>query len=65
MNEAMSLNATEHEINNFTGKIQNTDTISYNISGKVFIVEPIFKKTSTETIGTILKKLITSDDEII
>ena len=64
MGEAIALNVKEHDPNCVIEKNLSVETISYNIGGKTFIVEPIFKKTSTETIGTILTKLIKADDEI-
>lgn len=36
-------------------------TATYTISGKIFIVEPVFQKDGKETIGTILMKLMQSE----
>ncbi|MGI6333755.1 MAG: hypothetical protein ACOX1A_03920 [Saccharofermentanales bacterium] len=33
----------------------------YNLQGKTFIVEPVFKKDSEETLATVLLRLIQSD----
>lgn len=37
------------------------DTRTYNVQGKTFIVEPVFKSEAKETVGTILLRLIQSD----
>jgi hypothetical protein len=37
------------------------ETRTYTIQGKTFIVEPVFKTDSGETVGTILLRLIQSD----
>lgn len=34
---------------------------SYQVDGKVFMVEPVFQKSGNETIGTILVKLMQAD----
>lgn len=38
-------------------------TSTYNVDGRAFIVEPVFKKTGRETIGTVLVKLMKADAE--
>ena len=38
-------------------------TSKYNIDSRAFIVEPVFKKTGDETIGTVLVKLMKADTE--
>ncbi len=37
------------------------DIQTYNLQGKTFIVEPVFKKDSEETLVTVLLRLIQSD----
>lgn len=37
---------------------------SYQIDNKTFIVEPVFQKKGTETLGNVLLRLIKSDAEI-
>ena len=39
------------------------DISTYKVGGKTFIVEPLFKKSGDETIGTILLRLMKSDSE--
>jgi len=34
---------------------------TYNVEGKTFIVEPVFKQDTMETIGTILVNLMRTD----
>lgn len=41
------------------------DTRTYTIQGKTFIVEPVFKEDTGETVGTILLRLIQSDLSLI
>ena len=36
----------------------------YTVDGKKFIVEPVFKNESSETLGEILLKLIKTDSEL-
>ncbi len=40
-----------------------TETTTYTIKGKTFIVEPVFKNEAKDTIGSILLRLIQSDVE--
>lgn len=40
------------------------DIQTYNVKGKTFIVEPVFKKDSEETLATILLRLIQSDSSV-
>jgi len=42
---------------------QSQISTTYKIDGKIFIVEPRFKQSGGETIGTILIRLIKSDSE--
>ncbi|MDR2655379.1 MAG: transposon-encoded TnpW family protein [Oscillospiraceae bacterium] len=37
------------------------DTRTYNVQGKTFIVEPVFKEDAKDTVATILLRLIQSD----
>lgn len=39
------------------------ETRTYTVEGKTFIVEPVFKKDSTDTVGSILMRLMQSDRE--
>lgn len=39
------------------------DTRSYNIQGKTFVVEPVFKESAKDTVATVLLRLIQSDTE--
>ena len=41
------------------------DISTYKVGGRTFIVEPLFKKSGDETIGTILLRLMKSDSEKI
>lgn len=41
------------------GDLKKSST--YNVDGKKFIVEPVFRQDGCETIGTILVKLMQSD----
>jgi hypothetical protein len=43
---------------------QNTleSTQTYTVQGKTFVVEPVFKEDATETIATVLLRLIQSDN---
>lgn len=41
------------------GDLEKSST--YNVDGKKFIVEPVFRQDGHETIGTILVKLMQSD----
>jgi len=45
-----------------SGQTPLEDIRTYTIQGKTFIVEPIFKKNAKETVGTILLRLIQSDN---
>ena len=54
------MNCTESVAPVATGQMQN-ETVQYVVDGKTFIVEPIFKDTSNESIGTLLMKLMKSD----
>ena len=42
---------------------QSQISTTYKVDGKIFIVEPRFKESGNETIGTILIRLIKSDSE--
>ena len=46
-----------------SGRNQLEVLTTYKVGGKTFIVEPRFKKSGKETIGTILIRLIKSDGE--
>ena len=46
-----------------SGRNPLEDITSYKVGGKVFIVEPRFKKSGKDTIGTILIRLMKSDGE--
>lgn len=37
------------------------ETSKYQVDGKVFMVEPVFQESGSETIGTILVKLMQAD----
>lgn len=39
------------------------DTRTYNVQGKTFIVEPVFKEGAADTLATVLLRLIQSDTE--
>ena len=39
------------------------DIRTYTVQGKTFVVEPVFKEDAKETVGTILLRLIQSDNE--
>jgi hypothetical protein len=41
--------------------LENTQT--YTVDGKTFIVEPVFKNDSKDTVGSILMRLMQSDRE--
>jgi hypothetical protein len=38
------------------------ETRTYTVQGKAFIVEPVFKSEAKDTVGTILLRLIQSDN---
>jgi len=40
-----------------------TGAVTYTVSGKKFIVEPVFKTEACETVGAILMKLLLKDGE--
>lgn len=46
-----------------SGQSPLEDTRSYTVQGKTFVVEPVFKEGAKETVGTILLRLIQSDNE--
>jgi hypothetical protein len=37
------------------------EQVTYRIDGKTFVVQPVFKKDKSETIGAILVKLMRAD----
>jgi hypothetical protein len=37
------------------------DTVTYTVDGRLFVVKPVFKETSDESIGSILLRLMQSE----
>ena len=50
-----------NEVPGTSGKNPFEETTSYKVGGMTFLVEPRFKESGTETIGTILVKLMKSE----
>jgi len=48
----------ENKTKNAPDKIDLDNTTTYHIQNQTFIVEPVFKQESTETIASILLKLM-------
>jgi hypothetical protein len=46
-----------------SGRNSLEKTTTYTIGGKTFVVEPVFKEDSKDTIGSILMRLMQSDRE--
>ena len=46
-----------------SGRNSLEQTTTYTIGGKTFIVEPVFKEDSKDTVGSILMRLMQSDRE--
>ena len=46
-----------------SGRSSLDKTTTYTIKGKTFIVEPVFKEDSKDTVGSILMRLMQSDRE--
>ena len=46
-----------------SGRNSLEKTSTYKVDGRAFIVEPVFKRTGNETIGTVLVKLMKADTE--
>lgn len=40
-----------------------TEQITYQIKGRSFVVEPVFKKESPDTLGSVLLRLMKSENE--
>ena len=45
-----------------SGQSSLEETRTYTVQGKTFVVEPVFKNEAKETVGTILLRLIQSDN---
>lgn len=45
-----------------SGQNEIVSTSSYNVEGRTYIVKPVFKESSSETISSILMKLMQADD---
>ena len=56
----MSVKTKNNEHKNINDEISATTT--YTIDGNYFVVEPIFKTQSSETLGTILLRLLTKNN---
>ena len=50
---------------NFDTKELKEETITYTIDSRYFIIEPVYKKDSLNTLEVILMRLITTDSEVI
>ena len=59
MQETKSLCSSEQP--GASGQNSLKDITTYTIKGKTFIVEPVFKEDSQETLGTILMRLMRLD----
>ena len=44
------------------GQNHLTDTVTHMVNGRKFIIEPVFKKDSPETLGSIFLKLMLMED---
>jgi len=55
----------EEKAPDVSGRNPLEDISTYKVSGKTFIVEPRFKESGDETIGTILLRLMKADSEKI
>ena len=49
------------EEKNYKNNAEFTKTTTYDFDKNFFVVEPVFKEQATETLGTVLIRLINSD----
>lgn len=55
------MNNQSCDINNSVKNNRMDNITKYKINDKVFIIEPVFKESSKNTIGSILARLMLSD----
>ena len=53
----------EKESTQLSSQSLSEETMTYHIKGRTFIVQPVFKKESTNTLGAILLRLMLADQK--
>ena len=59
----MQEKATHTDHNDKPGKNPLEETTTYHIGERSFVVEPVFKKDSPDTLGSVLLRLMKSENE--
>lgn len=59
----MQEKATHTDHNDNTEKNPLEEKTTYHIGERSFVVEPVFKKESTDTLGSVLLRLMKSENE--